>query len=471
MLRATAVRLFVTVWLVFSVHFTTNVVRETYLAITIGEDLSLRVDEYLGLHPDLFEFPGRGGFINNNPGASFFGAVPYALARPGLEVLYRVRPGLLSPKPPAAYDDPRPNRTTFMNESRARGLDIKLGLAALVTQVGGMAPAGALAAVLVFFMLVGRLGDRRLALWFALLYAFATPVFFRSAFLNQNLLIAHLVLAALAVACGVRKPRDGLLPTPRAQFQVGLLLGATILVDYSGAPLTIAFGLWLMALGARDSGFAEALRVGLRYSAGVLLLIGVLFAYQWAAFGDPLMPAQVYMPATENSVKGWFGFTVPTPDLLIGNWLDLRYGLLAFCPLLGAAFLAPWVGRSGAGETGRAWAMTRDQLALVFGATALLYLFSSANQYATLQWNTGVRYMVPAVPLMFLALVPVLMRAPGVVRWALILPTLVVSWAVSMTREDVVRALVQTFTTDWSFLSSPSSGRWPADTSRRSREG
>ena len=68
--RSTAVRLFLTVWLLYVIHFASNVVRETYLALAVGERFSIRVDNYMGLHPDLFEFPGRGAYINNNPGAS-----------------------------------------------------------------------------------------------------------------------------------------------------------------------------------------------------------------------------------------------------------------------------------------------------------------------------------------------------------------------------------------------------------------
>jgi hypothetical protein len=44
---------FLTVWLTYSLFATTNVVRETYLAISLGERLSVRVDKYSGLHPDL----------------------------------------------------------------------------------------------------------------------------------------------------------------------------------------------------------------------------------------------------------------------------------------------------------------------------------------------------------------------------------------------------------------------------------
>ena len=43
-----ALRLFFTVWLVYSVHFASDVARETYLALSLGERLSIRVDEYVG---------------------------------------------------------------------------------------------------------------------------------------------------------------------------------------------------------------------------------------------------------------------------------------------------------------------------------------------------------------------------------------------------------------------------------------
>src|SRR6476659_6717726 len=58
--RSIAVRLFLTCWLVYSVHVATNTVREIYLALAIGDRLSFRVDEYAHLHPDLFEKPGYG---------------------------------------------------------------------------------------------------------------------------------------------------------------------------------------------------------------------------------------------------------------------------------------------------------------------------------------------------------------------------------------------------------------------------
>ena len=166
--------------------------------------------------------------------------------------------------------------------------------------------------------------------------------------------------------------------------------------------------------------------------------IALLLGYQWAAFGSPWFPAQHYMPATEFSVRGWNGITLPSLELLWQNLFDLRFGLFAFCPLLLAALAAPFVRRDP--KT----LLSHELVFALLGAGAL-WIFSSSIQFAHLQFNTGVRYMVPAVPLLFFALVPVLLAMPRWVAWALIAPTVLISWAVSMTREDVPTALRMVF--------------------------
>lgn len=427
-------RLLFTVWLVYAAHATTNVVRETYLAISAGSELSLRVDRYVGLHPDLFEIPGRGAYINNNPGASLLGAIPYGvLVHPAISLATRLRPEIAAPKPPATYDDPRPNRTLFMNEARARGLDIVLGLAAIGIQVTLMAPLGALATLLMFVFLRGRLGNERQALWLSLLFAFATPQFFRAAFLNQNAILAHLVLASYVLMVGIT-PRPASSPPSRgALFGIGLLLGYGLVCDYSAASFLVVFGLWILHDAWRRGGWRSVTRDASLFVAGGLGPMVLLLGYQWAAFGHPLWPAQRYMPPTPYSVKGWLGFTLPTRELLVGNLVDLRYGLFTFSPLLLVALAAPFMKRRHGGPTAR-------ELTWIVASFVALYLFSSANQYANLQFNTGVRYMVPAAPLLFIAAVPVLLAAPRV-RWLFIVPSLVISLAVSMTREDVPTAL------------------------------
>ncbi|MDP9178585.1 MAG: DUF2079 domain-containing protein [Gemmatimonadota bacterium] len=447
-----AARLFITVWIVYSIHFASNVVRETYLAIALGEKLSVRVDEYLGLHPDLFEIPGKGSYINSNPGASMLGAIPYAIARPVIAGIFRAKPELARPKPAATYADPRPNRTTFMNESRRRGLDVKLALAAASMHAGLMAPLGALGALVMFLFLRARLRDERKALWLSLLYAFGTPIFFRSAFLNQNAIVTHAVLIAYVLLVGLRPFASssvdvrGSEDTPRGRQDTrivgaGALLGLCVLCDYSGVALAVAFGVWCIWEGWRRGGKALAFRWPLLLMAGALGPLLLLFIYQWVAFGNLWLPAQTYMPPTEFSVRGWHGFTIPSLSLLFANLFDPGYGLFVFCPMLLAALAAPFMRnreRDG-GPSG-------SELVLIFGTGAALYLFASSVQFAAMQFNTGVRYMVPAVPLLFIALVPVLLRLP---RWAaagLVVPTVIISWSVAMTREPVPTALSRIFT-------------------------
>lgn len=433
---STAVCLVLTVWVVYAAHLTSNVVRETYLALAMAERFTTKVDPYLGLHPDLFEIAGRGSYINSNPGASMLGAVPLLLSRPAVAALFAAKPSLAAPKAPTTYDDPRPNRTTFMNEMRRRGLDIRLALAAFTTQVGLMAPLGALAALAVFRHLLGYWRDERAALGYALLYALGTPLFFRSAFLNQNALLAHAVLFSwvllTARGAGPTEPQRD-----RDWAVVGALLGFGIVLDYSAAPLALVFGGWSFADGWTAGRLSGAMRRASCCLAGALPMVALLLAYQHAAFGSPWFPAQRYMPPTEFSVRGWNGMTWPSLELLWRNLADARYGLLAFCPMLALGILAPFA---------RVSVIPRPAVIAALVAVVALWSFNSANQFANLQWNTGVRYMVPAVPLLFFLSLPLLRALPRAARWAVLFATLVVSWSVAMLREDVLTSVRLTLT-------------------------
>jgi hypothetical protein len=437
--RSMATRIFLTVWLVYAVHFASNVVRESYLAMSLGDRISIRVDEYLGLHPDLFEIEGRGSFINSNPGASMLGAIPYALTRPLIGMVLRSNPDLTAAKPPTTYNDPRPNRTNFLNEARRRGLDVKLGLAAASMQVGLMAPAGALAAAVLFLFLYRRTGDSRTALPFALLYAFGTPIFFRSAFLNQNALVAHFVLFAYVIMAWPDDARKEMSPDGRRLAMAGALMGLALLCDYSAIPLLAVFAAWSAGRGWKEGGsLRSSMASAAAFALGAAGPVALLLAYQWYAFGNPLYPAQHYMPETPFSGSGWNGISLPVPELMWRNLLDPRYGLFVFCPMLLLAFMAPFVRR-------RPGDPSAIELAVIFAGFTGLYLFSSGNNYAFLQWNTGVRYLVPAVPLLFVALVPVLQRLRASVALVVAILTAAISWSVAMVREDVPTSIAHIF--------------------------
>ena len=252
--RQVAWRLFFTAWVVYVLHFATDIVREHYPALALGDHFSFNLEGYCGLHPDLFETPGRGCHIGNNPGVSMLAAIPYVLFRPLIDpVVHRVQARrAASGAEPPAFNSPWPNARRFYAEAWRRGLDIKLGLAAFVMQAFCMAPSSAAGVVLVFFALLATLKQQRQAMWLALLYAFGTPVFFRTGFLNHNLMLGHIAFAGLLA---VWNPWGWSRFSPRARDTLcGLAAGTALLFDYTGAVILVALGFYVVVKRWREEG-------------------------------------------------------------------------------------------------------------------------------------------------------------------------------------------------------------------------
>ena len=397
--------------------------------MSLGDHLSFDVSAYVGLHPDIFELPGRGAFINNNPGASILGAVPYALARPLIDrVVARVQRARASmPDDERQYNTIYPLTQEFFRQARARGLDVKLGLAAGVMQAFLMAPLSALSAVVMFYLLLSLTQSVRTATFLALLYAFATPVFYRTAQLNHNLLVSHCALFAFALLW--RPWATTAPPRPSWSLWAGLLAGWAVVLDYSGLVVVGALGCYVVARSLWQP--REQRRPGdvVRFAAGVSLSLVVLLAYQWLAFGHPLYPAQSYMPAVAFTDQGYRGMTWPQADLLWLTAFDIRYGLFTSAPLLLLALWVPlWLRRP------TRW-LGRRELLLVALMTAGFFLFTAANQYSRLQFNSGVRHVVPVSPFVFLLAANVLVYLPR--PWAVIfsLGGAYWSWCLAMYRD------------------------------------
>jgi hypothetical protein len=411
-----AFRLFVTCWLVYSIHLATNTVREIYLALSIGGNFSFRVDEYAGLHPDLFEKPGHGWHINNNPGASMLGAIPYAAARPLIDVVVeRVNAGRRAAVKPPAYESPWPLAQAFYAEAWKRGLDVRLGLAAVSMQVGCMALVSALAAVVMFRLLGDVFASRRAGLWLALLYAFGTPVFFRTGYLNQNMLLGHAVLFGMAVLWAPRGASSYLL--------AGLAGGAGLLMDYSG--VVALAGLAAYAAFKAQGGRLRALSL---YAAGAAPGVLLLWWYQWRSFGNPFLPAQHWMPGVAWIEQGYQGVGGLQWDLLVGTLFDSRYGLFPSAPLFLLAAAAPWLERRGE-------RLPWLELWFLAGLAAGFVAFSSAVHYSRLQYGTGVRYMAAAFAPLFVLTAVVLMRMPRAAAIPIGVVATAQAWAMAMCRD------------------------------------
>lgn len=425
-----ALRLFLTCWIIYAAHFTTNIVREIYLTLAIGDHLSFRVDEYAHMHPDLFEKEGYGWHIGNNPGVSMLAAIPYAAVRPLTDRIVnhvqQARAANPSLQPPE-YDSPWPQQREFYKEAWKRGFDIKFGLAAVATQWLCMAPGSALAVVLMFYVLRTLTRSDRSALWLSLLYAFATPVFFRTGFLNHNLMLGHIAFLGYVA---LWNPWETTRWSARARHLLaGVTGGTAILFDYSGVILLGGLFLYALARHYRAAGTDGLVQHGLWYVLGTIPPVLLLWFYQWQSFGNPFLPGQHWMPPVEWIDEGYQGFTLPQFELFRMLGFDYRFGLFVVCPMFLLALLLPFLQRRKPGIL--PVFETRAVLLLL----AALWLFFSCVSYTRLEFNTGIRYMAPIFPFLFLPVAAVLVRLPLRLVYFIGLFSLALSWPLAMHRE------------------------------------
>jgi hypothetical protein len=433
--RGLAVRLFLTCWIIYSIHLSTNTVREIYLALAIGDHLSFRVDDYANMHPDLFEKKGFGWHIGANPGASMLGAVPYFLSRPAIDrIVDKVNRSRAASgqKEPPQYNSPWPMAREFYREAWRRGLDVKFGLAAVMMQVFCMAPISALGVVAMFYLLRRIFGSDRTGLWLALLYAIGTPVFFRTGFLNHNMILGHVsFMGFLAMWNAGGSTRWG---ENRRYFLGGLAGGTALLLDYSGLVLLAALFCYGVAKAWEQQRIQHVIRRSGTFALGAVGPILLLWFYQWQSFGNPFFPGQHWMPPVEWIDAGYQGFSLPQLELLRLLLVDNRYGLFATCPLLLIALLAPSFNR------GVKRALPTREFLLLMLVPLGLWLFCGGISYVRLQYNNGLRYLAPLLPFLFVSAAIVLVRMPRRLAYVFSVGAIIEAWSMAMYR-DVERGL------------------------------
>lgn len=433
--RDIAMRLFLTCWIIYGLHFATNIVREIYPALALGDHLSFRVDEYAHMHPDLFETPGYGWHIGNNPGVSMLAAIPYAMARPVIDpiVAYvnqkRAASGLTAPP---SYNSPWPMAQEFYAEAWRRGYDIKFGLAAAVMQFFAMAPVTALSTIAMFYLMRVLFASNAQALGLALLYAFGTPVFFRTGYLNHNLMLGIFAFMGFLVMWNPGHSTRWSLRT--RTFLGGLAGGTALLFDYSGAVLLLGLFLYGFIKQLRQASLAAAMRASGWYIAGTLAPVGLLWFYQWQSFGNPFLPGQHWMPEVQWSDLGYRGYGFPQLDLFLMLGFDYRFGLFTSSPLMLLALAAPLIDR------GPKRLLPALELWTILAITFTFWIFFSGSNYTRLEFNTGIRYMTAVLPFLFVPAAVVLMRLPRYAIYFIAIFSLVESWSLAMYR-DVERGL------------------------------
>jgi len=261
-------RVFLTCWLAYTVFWTPYIVREHFPAMTLAERGSLNVAPYIGWTEDIFRAPNGGGYINNNPGASMVGAIPLVLLRPLLKTVddwnqRRVRTNVSSSG----------EGKTFARMV-AEGREFYFLLVAFVTVALVMAPVTAATVAYLCSKLIGAGVPAPSAAWAALLYGLGTPVFFRTGYLNHNLLVADAGLVAFLM---LWDPAGKAL-APALAAAAGLLAGFAFLCDYSGAVVIAAMFLytWMRSAGQPVS---ERWRTLAAFAAGVIPAVAALAIY------------------------------------------------------------------------------------------------------------------------------------------------------------------------------------------------
>jgi hypothetical protein len=431
--RGIAQRIFLTCWLIYAIHLGTNTVREIIPAITIAEHFSFRVDEYANLHPDLFEKPGFGWYLDANPGASVIASLPYFLSRPLVDpIVAAVNRSRASSgqKEPPAFNSPWPMAREFYRESWRRGLDVKLGLAAVVTQVFCMAPLSALGVVAMFYLLRYLFQSDQTSLWLTLLYAFGTPVFYRAGLLNHNMLMGHFALMGFLVMWNPGELfRWG---DARRYYLGGLAGGLSLLLDYSGAVMLA--GLFFYAV-LKERRSAPPPATGRRawwwYALGAAGPILFLWFYQWRCFGNFILPVEhwIPLPPLKEVHVGYQGFTLPQPILIRLLLFDYRFGLFVTCPLFLLALAAPWFNR----KSGRLVPVLEFSAMLLFSAGMVVFFGGWTSVW--LQFTYGLRYLAPALPFLFVPAAIVLMRLPRRLAWFIAIVSVAEAWCMSMYRD------------------------------------
>jgi hypothetical protein len=81
--------------------------------------------------------------------------------------------------------------------------------------------------------------------------------------------------------------------------------------------------------------------------------------------------------------------------------------------------------------------LPKRERTFAFAMFAALLLFCASNQYSRLQFNSGVRYLIPIIPFLILALSDHWVRLPGWMRLAITVPAVIHSWVLTVFREPV----------------------------------
>ena len=427
-------RIFVIAWMLYSLHFATNIVREHYPAFSLVDHGTFRVDEYQGFHSDIFVHRDGHSVIGNQVLVSALAAVPLFVFDPVLDWLQARSLAKLAAHgvTEAEYRIDKPMRRDFFRLVKERGLDLRFGASAVITTVFFMAPLTALFLAWFYGVLRERNVSPREATGLTFLLAFGTPLFYRATVLGHNMFVMFGMFVSF-VLLWPRFGETGL--STRRRLLAGLFGGVTIATDYIGALILPMLCGYLVMTRLETASWRVALKESLAFVAGTVPPIVFLLLTQWAMYGNPFIPGQVWMPNQNQYVSvGARGFTGIDFELFLQNLFHPGFGMYVWGPILALALVPTWR------YAQNSLILPRRERRFVVIATLVLMAFCATNQYARLQWNSGFRYLLPLVPFLFLALSDHWVRLPLKARVPIAAIAITQAWVLTAFREQTPRA-------------------------------
>jgi hypothetical protein len=264
-----------------------------------------------------------------------------------------------------------------------------------------------------------------------MLFGFGTPLLFRTSSLNHNQFVMYWMFLAFVYLWMPRTSNGA--PSLASRLAAGFFGGLTLATDYVGViVLPLLYGYFVVSRRRAGAAWSTVLRESLALVAGALPPIAFLLYSQWAMYGNPFIPGQVWMPNQNIYVnEGARGWTLPDPQLFVMNLFDPSFGLYTWAPLLLLALVPAWRYAENSLVLPR---FERRWLAVTW---VVFLLFASANQYSRLQFTSGFRYLLPLVPFLMLALADHWIRLPTLWRYVIGAGVVLNSWVLTVFREPV----------------------------------
>jgi len=449
-LKSYRIRIFLTCWIIFALHFATDFVREHYNIISLADESTYKLDVYEDMHPDIFMTKNHGAHHGANPGASLIATIPYYIFKPIVDAINDrviIKRETSAEPITAVYKDHRQDRVDFFKQARERGLDIKFGLVGFISQVFCMAPLSALSAVVIFSVFIWLGVTVKTSTWLALLYAVATPVLFRTGFLNQNIMVGIFSLFAFVL---IWRPYSQTKRDYKRNYIIaGFLAGLGVLCDYSGGISLALIGIYALMRRTEENGLKQGLVESLWFGAGAIIPVLILWHYQYVSFGNPFYPGQHYMPPVDWIEIGYQGVGWPQWELLKMLWFDSRFGLFIAGPILILALFVPLLIIKGK------FIIPKREAIMILVIFLSMSIFFSAVQYTRLQFYTGIRYLMAIVPILYIVVGAALVQIPKIIAFPIALVSLIVSWSMAMVRsqegilDSIMRVFLEGFQLPW----------------------